>query len=52
MPAHIKTALTQTSLAVPVSEGQLLLGTWQGLFLFEHRSAPHRRQVAMHLIGE
>jgi secondary thiamine-phosphate synthase enzyme len=52
MPAHIKTALTQTSLAVPVSEGQLLLGTWQGLFLFEHRSAPHRRQVAIHLIGE
>jgi secondary thiamine-phosphate synthase enzyme len=52
MPAHIKTALTQTSLAVPVSEGHLLLGTWQGLFLFEHRSAPHRRQVAMHLIGE
>ena len=52
MPAHIKAALTQTSLAVPVGEGQLLLGTWQGLFLFEHRSAPHRRQVVLHLIGE
>jgi secondary thiamine-phosphate synthase enzyme len=52
MPAHIKTALTQTSLAVPVSEGQLLLGTWQGLFLFEHRRAPHGRQVVLHLLGE
>jgi secondary thiamine-phosphate synthase enzyme len=52
MPAHIKTALTQTSVAVPVSESQLLLGAWQGLFLFEHRSAPHRRQVVLHLIGE
>ena len=52
MPAHIKAALTQTSLAVPVSEGELLLGTWQGLFLFEHRSAPHRRQVVLHLLGE
>ncbi len=52
MPAHIKTALTQTSLAVPVSGGELSLGTWQGLFLFEHRSAPHRRHVVMHLLGD
>jgi secondary thiamine-phosphate synthase enzyme len=52
MPAHIKSALTHTSLALPVSDGQLALGTWQGLFLFEHRSAPHRRQVVMHLLGE
>jgi secondary thiamine-phosphate synthase enzyme len=52
MPAHIKSALTQTSLGVPVSGGQLALGTWQGLFLFEHRSAPHRRQVVMHVLGE
>jgi secondary thiamine-phosphate synthase enzyme len=52
MPAHIKSALTQTSLAVPVSESKLLLGTWQGLFLFEHRSAPHPRQVVLHLLGE
>src|SRR5687767_3428357 len=52
MPAHIKSALTQTSLAVPVSDGQPALGTWQGLFLFEHRSARHRRQVVMHVLGE
>lgn len=52
MPAHIKSALTQTFLGVPVSDGQPALGTWQGLFLFEHRSAPHRRQVVMHVLGE
>ena len=52
MPAHIKSALTQTSIAVPVSGGVPALGTWQGLFLFEHRSAAHRRQVVLHLIGE
>jgi secondary thiamine-phosphate synthase enzyme len=52
MPAHIKTALTHTSLAVPVTDGALALGTWQGLFLFEHRSRPHRRQVVLHASGE
>ena len=52
MPAHIRTALTQTSLAVPVRQGRLALGTWQGIFLFEHRSRPHRREVVMHLVGD
>jgi secondary thiamine-phosphate synthase enzyme len=52
MPSHIKSALTQTSLSVPVRGGEMLLGTWQGLYLFEHRRAPHRREVSLHLIGE
>jgi secondary thiamine-phosphate synthase enzyme len=52
MPAHIKSALTQTSLGIPVSGGRAVLGTWQGLYLFEHRARPHRRQVVLHLIGE
>jgi secondary thiamine-phosphate synthase enzyme len=52
MPAHIRAALTQTHLSVPVTGGQLALGTWQGIYLFEHRSIPHRRSVALHLIGE
>ena len=52
MPAHIRSALTQTHLSVPVLEGTMVLGTWQGLYLFEHRRAPHRRTIAMHLIGE
>ena len=52
MPAHIKSALTQTSLGIPVSGGRPVLGTWQGLYLFEHRTRPHRRQVVLHLIGE
>ena len=52
MPSHIKSALTQTSLSVPVRGGEMLLGTWQGLYLFEHRRAAHRREVVMHLIGE
>ena len=52
MPAHIKGALTQTQLSIPVSDGRLALGTWQGIYLFEHRHAPHRRELAMHLIGE
>ena len=51
MPAHIRAALTQTQLSVPVQDGRLLLGTWQGIYLFEHRRAPHRRQVALHLLG-
>jgi secondary thiamine-phosphate synthase enzyme len=52
MPSHIKSALTQVSLGVPVQSGRLALGTWQGLYLFEHRTAPHRREVMLHLIGE
>ena len=52
MPAHLRTALTQTSLSVPVDEGRLLLGTWQGIYLFEHRAQPHDRQVVLHLLGE
>ena len=52
MPAHLRTALTQTQLAIPVMAGRLALGTWQGIYLFEHRRAPHRRTVVLHLIGE
>jgi secondary thiamine-phosphate synthase enzyme len=52
MPAHIRTALTGVQLTVPILQGQLALGTWQGIYLFEHRRAPHRRQIALHLIGE
>lgn len=52
MPAHVRAALTQTHLAVPVQGGRLLLGTWQGLFLYEHRRGGQRRQVAAHLLGE
>jgi secondary thiamine-phosphate synthase enzyme len=51
MPAHIRTALTQSSLGIPISERRLLLGTWQGLFLFEHRARPHRREIVLHLFG-
>jgi len=49
MPAHIKAALTAVSLSIPVSGGRMMLGTWQGLYLFEHRSAPHRREIVLHL---
>jgi secondary thiamine-phosphate synthase enzyme len=52
MPAHLRTALTQSQLAVPVESGRLALGTWQGIYLFEHRRAPHRRAVVLHLLGE
>ncbi|HEV7345973.1 MAG TPA: secondary thiamine-phosphate synthase enzyme YjbQ [Devosia sp.] len=52
MPAHIKAALTQTSLGIPVLEGEPVLGTWQGIYLFEHRRRPHRRDVVLHLIGD
>ena len=52
MPSHIKSALTQVSLGVPLRGGRLALGTWQGLYLFEHRTAPHRREIMLHLIGE
>ncbi len=49
MPAHIKAALTQTHLSIPVMNGHLALGTWQGIYLFEHRTRPHQRQVVLHL---
>ena len=49
MPAHIKAALTQTSLSIPVSKGRLVLGTWQGIYLFEHRTSPHTRRVVAHI---
>lgn len=49
MPAHIKSALTQVSLSIPVSSGRMLLGTWQGIYLFEHRDRPHRREIVLHL---
>ena len=52
MPAHIRTALTQTSLSIPVAGGRLALGTWQGIYVYEHRLRPQRRRVALHLIGE
>lgn len=52
MPAHIRAALTQTQLSIPVASGEMVLGTWQGIYLFEHRRAPHRREVVLHLIGE
>jgi secondary thiamine-phosphate synthase enzyme len=52
MPAHVRTVLTQTSLGVPIAEGRLALGTWQGLYLWEHRTAPHRRRVTVTVIGE
>ncbi|MDP9572432.1 UNVERIFIED_ORG: secondary thiamine-phosphate synthase enzyme [Agrobacterium larrymoorei] len=49
MPAHIKVALTQVSIGIPVSAGRMMLGTWQGIYLFEHRDRPHRRDVVLHL---
>jgi secondary thiamine-phosphate synthase enzyme len=52
MPAHIKSALTDVSLTIPVSDGRAVLGTWQGIYLFEHRRAHHHRMVTLHLIGE
>ncbi|MEO4000405.1 secondary thiamine-phosphate synthase enzyme YjbQ [Mesorhizobium sp. CAU 1732] len=51
MPAHIKAALTAVSLSIPVTDGRLALGTWQGVYLFEHRDAPHRREIVLHLSG-
>ena len=52
MSAHIRSALTQTTLSIPVVEGELALGTWQGVFLWEHRTRAHRREVVLHLAGE
>jgi secondary thiamine-phosphate synthase enzyme len=52
MPGHIRSALTQTSLSIPVADGAPTLGTWQAIYLFEHRDSAHRREVVLHLIGE
>ena len=52
MPAHLRSALTSTQLSIPVEGGRMCLGTWQGIFLFEHRRETHRREIALHLIGE
>lgn len=51
MPAHIRSALTQSQLTIPVIAGRMVLGTWQGIYLFEHRRAPHGRHVALHIMG-
>jgi len=52
MPAHVRSALTQTQLSIPVVDGRLVLGTWQGIYLYEHRTRGHRREVVLHLLGE
>ncbi|MDB6090367.1 MAG: hypothetical protein JWN85_3151 [Gammaproteobacteria bacterium] len=52
MPAHLRTALTQVQLSVPVTDGRLALGTWQGIYVFEHRRRGHVREIALHLLGE
>lgn len=52
MTSHIRSALTQTSLTIPFVSGRLSLGTWQGMYVFEHRSVPHQRQIVLHLMGE
>jgi secondary thiamine-phosphate synthase enzyme len=52
MPAHLRTALTGVHLSIPIIEGRLALGTWQGIYLFEHRKRAHDREVALHLLGE
>lgn len=52
MPAHVRTALTAVNLSIPITNNQLALGTWQGIFLWEHRHAGHHRKVTVHLLGE
>ena len=52
MPAHVRTALTAVNLAIPVAAGRLTLGTWQGIYLWEHRHESHRRRISLHIIGE
>lgn len=52
MPAHVRSVLTQTSIGVPIAGGELALGTWQGLYVWEHRTSPHRRQVSVTIVGE
>jgi len=51
MPAHVKSALMQTTLTIPITRGRMALGTWQGIYLFEHRTAPHRRRLIVHVAG-
>jgi secondary thiamine-phosphate synthase enzyme len=51
MPSHVRAALTQTSLSIPVMRGAMRMGTWQGIYLYEHRTAPHRRKVVLHYVG-
>ena len=51
MPAHIRTMLTNASLSIPVVDGRMALGTWQGIYVFEHRARPHRREIVLHVIG-
>ena len=51
MPAHIKAAVTATSLSIPLKDGRMVLGTWQGIYLVEHRDRPHRREIALHYLG-
>jgi secondary thiamine-phosphate synthase enzyme len=51
-PSHIRSALTQTSIGIPLHKGGLALGTWQGIYVFEHRDAPHRREVTLHVMGD
>jgi secondary thiamine-phosphate synthase enzyme len=52
MPSHVRSALTNVQLSIPVAAGRLVLGTWQGIYLWEHRTRAHRREVAAHLLGE
>lgn len=52
MPAHVRTALTTVNLSIPIAEGRLCLGTWQGIYVWEHRTRPHRRTVVVHIIGD
>ena len=52
MPAHVRTALTAVNLSLPLRDGRLALGTWQGIYLWEHRTRPHSRQISLHFIGE
>ena len=52
MPAHVRTVLTQTSIGIPIASGKLALGTWQGIYLWEHRTAPHHRHITVTVIGE
>lgn len=51
MPAHIRTAITQVQLSIPIADGRMVLGTWQGIYLFEHRDQPHLRRIALHALG-
>ncbi|HAV60953.1 MAG TPA: hypothetical protein DCY13_01135 [Verrucomicrobiales bacterium] len=52
MPAHVRTALTTVSLSIPIADGRMVLGTWQGIYLWEHRARAHSRQLVMHVLGE